>query len=452
MTSVAMPAKILVVDDEPKWLRIVAHYLQGRHHQVATAATGQDALARIKTDPPDLIIADIGMPDMDGYELCSRVRQDVATRAIPFLFLTGHDDDAERIKARKIGSDDFLTKPCSLERLAQAVESAIERIEQARQIAVEEVGPSGRLEDVDLLDLIQTVELEQRTGALVLSHGERTATLYFRQGAIVDADIRSPKREEPLFVLLGWKTGRFLFLPDAEPDGMPITASVANLLFQDLKAFEQHEQQIGPHEETSWTDGSNEGPAGRILVALEETARRVRESHSTGEGPTILRLLIVGLRRSGKSDLIHALVKDLSRSRWAAVGIEQPTAKHVTDFGRVRTSHHTVLHLIAVRAEKRFWPIWEQCLPGAIGAIFLVNPSTPTTVEHLRTFLKGKDRLAPSLPVHGIVTSTMDEATDGEISLQDVELEVSTGPLESQALRLEVLDQLMQKALAVPQR
>jgi DNA-binding response OmpR family regulator/signal recognition particle receptor subunit beta len=442
-----MPAKILVVDDEPKWLRIVELYLQGRQHQVMTAATGQDALDRIKTNPPDLIIADIGMPDMDGYELCRRVRQDAATRAIPFLFLTGHDDDAERIKARKIGSDDFLTKPCSLERLAAAVESAIERIEQARQIAVDQPGTSGRLEDVDLLDLIQTVELEQRTGALVLSHGERTATLYFRQGAIVDADIRSPKREEPLFVLLGWKTGRFLFLPDAEPDRMPITASVANLLFQDLKAFEQHEQRLGPQDE-KWTDRSTEGPTGRILVALEETARRVRENHAPSDAPTILRLLIVGLRRSGKSDLIHGLVKDLSRARWAAMGIEQATAKHVTDFGRVRTSHNTVLHLIAVRAEKRFWPMWEQCLPGAIGAIFLVNPPSPTTIEHLRAFLRSKDLRAPTIPVHAIVASTTDEAADG-VALQDIDVEVSTGSLESQTLRMEVLEQLLQKALTV---
>lgn len=446
-----MPAKILVVDDDPKWLRIVALYLQGRQHHVVTATTGHEAVERIKADPPDLIIADIGMPDMDGYELCGRVRQNAATRAIPFLFLTGHDDDAERIKARKIGSDDFLTKPCSLERLAQAVESAIDRIEQARQISVEDVGPSGRLEDVDLLDLIQTVELEQRTGALVLSHGERTATLYFRQGAIVDADIRSPKREEPLFVLLGWKTGRFLFLPDVEPDRMPITASVANLLFQDLKAFEQHEHIIAPQEETAWKAEPGDGPAGHILVALEETARRLRESHPPGDGPTILRLLIVGLRRSGKSNLIHALVKDLSRSRWAAVGIERPTAKHVTDFGRVRTSHNTVLHLIAVRAEKRFWPIWEQCLPNAIGAIFLINPATETTIEHLRVFLKAKDMLAPNIPIHGIVTSAPKEGIDGSTtSLQDVELDISAGALDSQALRLEVLDQLLQKALAVP--
>src|ERR1041385_1663313 len=187
-------AKILVVDDEAHLRRVVSLYLRARNYEVDTAENGVEAIQKIATDRPDVIVADIGMPGMDGFELCSRLRRDAATKTIPFIFLTAKDHDTDRIKARKVGSDDYLTKPCPLEQLAERVDAISARIEQAKKIRLDRIGLSGQLEDVDVLDMIQMLELSQKTGALVLSHGERTGTLYFRDGVIVDADIRSTKR------------------------------------------------------------------------------------------------------------------------------------------------------------------------------------------------------------------------------------------------------------------
>jgi len=213
MTTQTAAPKILVVDDDPQWLRVVSLYLKKFSYQIATALDGEEAIRKVAEEQPDVVIADINMPGLDGFELCRQLRRDPATRTIPFIFLTGRDQDHDRIRARKIGSDDYLTKPCPLERLTRSVDTLIDRVQQARNLPMDRIEMSGRIEEVDLLDLMQTLELYQKTGALVLSHGERTATLYFKEGVIVDADIQSPKREEPLFILLGWKTGRFLFLP-----------------------------------------------------------------------------------------------------------------------------------------------------------------------------------------------------------------------------------------------
>lgn len=363
-----MPSKVLVVDDEPHLRRVVSLYLRDRNYDVATAEDGTEAIRMVQEDRPDLIIADISMPGMDGFELCSQLRRDPATRTIPFIFLTAKDHDQDKIKASKVGSDDYLTKPCPLDQLAEHVETVIDRIEQAKKIPLDQIGLSGRLEDVDVLDLIQMIELSQRTGALVLSHGERTGTLYFRDGVIVDAGIQSPKREEPLFVLLGWKAGRYLFLPDAVPERMPITASLANLLFEDLRRLEQHEQRSSVATDSpAARQRSDANPAGRVLAHLEEVTQRVRSGQApAATNPQIIRILIVGVVGSGKSELIEYLVKDLSPSHWAAVGIEEPGPEAPTNFGLVRLSPETVLHLIAVRAEKRFRSLWEQCLPEAL--------------------------------------------------------------------------------------
>ncbi len=456
-----MPPKILVVDDEPKWLRIVSLYLSNRDCQVATALNGEEAIQKVAAEHPDLIIADIGMPGMDGYELCSRLRRDASTRTIPFIFLTARDQDQDKIKARKVGADDYLTKPCPLERLAQSVETVMDRIEQARKIPLDRIGMTGRIEEVDLLDMIQTLELDQKTGALVLSHGERTGTLYFRNGVIVEADLRSPKREEPLFRLLGWKTGRFLFIPDAAPERMPITASMANLLFQDLRELEEHEQEAlrsAPQEEPTAHEAPAAGQVGLVLSRLEEVAQKFRSRHLPTADPQVLRILVVGIARSGKSELIQQLVKDLSGSRWAAVGIEEPRAKYRIDVGRVRISRDTVLHLVSVRAEKRFWPVWEQCLPGALAAILLVGSATEETLRHLQAFLKAKGTLAPALPVQVLLSA--DGPVNGESKAGDDPTtiskalgvpapDVSSGNIQDQTVRLTLLDRLLQQALAV---
>jgi DNA-binding response OmpR family regulator len=435
-----MASKILVVDDEPKWLRIVSLYLESRHYQVATALSGEEALEKIADDLPDVIIADIGMPGMDGYELCSRLRTTDRTRTIPFIFFTARDQDQDRIRARKIGSDDYLTKPCPLQRIAQSVESVMDRIEQARSISLSDIGLNGRLDDIDLLDLVQMLELQQRTGALLLSHGERTGTLYFQDGIIIQADIRSPKREEPLFVLLGWKTGRFMFLPDARPDGLPITASVANLLFQDLRTLEDHERVIPP----STTVPAPTPPAAVTLV--QKVGHRLRSLHPSNQPHQIVRILIAGVSQSGASEVLQALVKDLSGERWAAFGMEEPWEAYRTEIGRVRISSDIVLHVIVVRAEKRFWPIWEQCLSTAQGVLLLLYPFTKDTIPHYQAFLRARNTLAPALPLHVVSPSMPDhdflQATGLDTS------QVSLGSPDDPSVRLTAMERLLRDWLS----
>lgn len=440
-----MTSRILVVDDEPKWLRLVSLYLENRNYGVTTALNGIEALRKIEEHRPDVIIADIGMPGMDGYELCSRVRSDPQTRTIPFIFFTARDQEDDRARANKIGSDDYLTKPCPLQRISQSVEAVMDRIEQARAIPLDRVGMNGHLEDVDLLDMVQTIELEQRTGALLLSHGERTGTLYFRNGVIVQADIRSPKREEPLFVLLGWKTGRFMFLPDTLPENLPITASVANLLFQDLRTLEEHE-----HAGQSKIDSAmlhdpapvpTEEEVGQTLAHVEVVGQRLSKLHFSEQRPTVVRVLVAGLGRSGASELLESLVHDLSGARWAAVGTEEPWAAYRTEIGRVRISADVVLHLITVRSEKRFWPVWERCLPLVQGVLLLLIPRTKEALEHYHAFLKARDTLAPSLPVRALTPDQPDDLLYRVTGLDATQ--ISHGSPDDKTVRLKAVAQLL---------
>jgi DNA-binding response OmpR family regulator len=123
---------ILVVDDEPDLLDNVSLALETEGYQVLTAANGVEALARLQTNPIDLILADIAMPDMNGYQLYERVRQNPEWVTIPFIFLTARSLDSDIRYGKELGVDDYLTKPIRAGDLLAVVRGKLRR---ARQLA-----------------------------------------------------------------------------------------------------------------------------------------------------------------------------------------------------------------------------------------------------------------------------------------------------------------------------
>ena len=106
-----MSARILVVDDQAANVRLLEARLQAEYFEVCTATNGADAIAVAKAEQPDLILLDVMMPVMDGYDTCSRIKDDPATRHIPVVMVTALDQREDRIRGLEAGADDFLTKP-----------------------------------------------------------------------------------------------------------------------------------------------------------------------------------------------------------------------------------------------------------------------------------------------------------------------------------------------------
>ena len=107
-------ARILVVDDEPEILRALQPLLAARGYAVTTAASGEAALAALQRQRPDLMLLDLGLPDMPGLELCRLVR---AESSIPIIILTVREQERDKVAALDQGADDYLTKPFGAEEL-----------------------------------------------------------------------------------------------------------------------------------------------------------------------------------------------------------------------------------------------------------------------------------------------------------------------------------------------
>lgn len=128
--------RLLVVDDEINLLRAVEACLRAEGFDVVTARSGPDALVSVARTVPDLIVSDIRMPEMSGYELARQLRNSPATALIPIVFLTAKGETADRIEGFRAGVDAYLTKPFEPDELTAVIKSIIDRTERTRaQIA-----------------------------------------------------------------------------------------------------------------------------------------------------------------------------------------------------------------------------------------------------------------------------------------------------------------------------
>lgn len=106
-----LPVEILIVDDTPANLKLLTSILNAKGYMVRAAPSGELALRSIEMKKPDLILLDIRMPDIDGYEVCSRLKNDENTRHIPIIFISAIDAVSDKIKAFNVGGEDYITKP-----------------------------------------------------------------------------------------------------------------------------------------------------------------------------------------------------------------------------------------------------------------------------------------------------------------------------------------------------
>jgi len=118
-------AKILVVDDTPHNVKLLADILGAKGYAVSTAVNGEEALKKVASEPSDLILLDIMMPGLSGYDVCNRLRADPATALLPIVLCTSLDPGQERVKGIEAGADDFLTKPINQAELFARVKSLL---------------------------------------------------------------------------------------------------------------------------------------------------------------------------------------------------------------------------------------------------------------------------------------------------------------------------------------
>jgi PleD family two-component response regulator len=139
---------VLIVDDTPANLRLLSQMLMEHGYKVRAVTSGTRALASIEAAPPDLILLDIRMPEMDGYAVCEQLKAQASTREIPVVFVSSLDETGDKVRAFAVGGADFVTKPFQVEEVVARVHTHLEvrRLQQELQEANQQL--EQRLEEL----------------------------------------------------------------------------------------------------------------------------------------------------------------------------------------------------------------------------------------------------------------------------------------------------------------
>ncbi len=291
---------ILVADGDPKNLQILKENLEASGFAVITVSNGNKAWEEIQQMPPNLLLTEIDLPGLDGYQLLERLQADPNTKSIPLIFLTNQREIQHRVRGFEMGAKDYLVKPLHVKEVIAHIRMVLRRLERRKAEQMETYMKfSGRLDQLNLADLIESFGVERKSGVLTLSNGRRTGQVYFRDGAVVNSSLGDLKQELAIYQMMPWNKGYFnmVFREIEVPD--EISVSNLGLLLHGIKRMEIREKLISQlsSPETSFTVT----PTFRMLIAKKKVNSDIANFVNLLDGKRDVEQII---NESGLDDLV----------------------------------------------------------------------------------------------------------------------------------------------------
>jgi uncharacterized protein (TIGR02266 family) len=230
--------RVLVADDDPLALQSMRDGLAKLSITVLEARDGEEVIRLAKAEDPDLILLDVMMPRLDGFQVAALLKEDPATAEIPVIFVSALGGPKDKVRGLNLGAEDYLAKPIHPEELRARVQMVLRRIQPSRR-GVSMTG--GELEAMNLPSLVQMFEGERRTARLLLTRGEAKGEIVFEDGKITRAAQGTRKGNAALYQLLTWGEGTFqLAPPDATSQvGGTVDAPTQALLMEGKRRLEE---------------------------------------------------------------------------------------------------------------------------------------------------------------------------------------------------------------------
>jgi len=397
---------LLLVDADVRSLRVLEVSLKKAGYNVTTAVNGQDALTKVQTAQPDLIISDTEMAEVDGFEFCERLKADDNWRQIPFIFLTGQTAIEHKIRGLELGVSDYLTKPIYIKEIITRVGILLQkfqrkRIEQKRDTRTKF---SGRLSDMGVVDLIQTIEVSRKSGLIHFAGEDRQrGAIYFRDGKVIDAECGNLQGEDAVYRLLTWSDGDFEVSFRNVRRRSRIEMSSQGLLMEGMRRLDEwgrHLEQLPPLDTVFQVDAPE---LAERLAELPDSLNAILKLFDSR------RSLMEVIDASAHGDLECLEVVSKLYFEGLIIEVEEPLGI----------------------GEGESWPEMPTTLGGAGRASTV--PGFSGAAE-------------PPDPVEGLVAASPREALDQLSAPEPIEVEEPSGPIETrsfaeEALSAEELDQ-----------
>lgn len=232
---------VVVVDDDARYRELAAEPFRSRGDVVRTYADGLEALSQCLQQPPDVILSDVTMPRMDGWQLLRLVRAREQTASIPVVFLTTLGGESERLLGYQLGVDAYIPKPYNPQEMLVRVHRIVQRSKTAPTAASMGKLVRGELEHVALSSLLSFFDVEKKSGVLLVI-GENVGRILVAEGRVMQAEIEGSTIRNSKFALksmLDWTSGQFEFTPQEVDVEDQLRTSVTAILLEHARQADE---------------------------------------------------------------------------------------------------------------------------------------------------------------------------------------------------------------------
>jgi CheY-like chemotaxis protein len=247
----------LIADEDEGFRKLLALPLAAQGFRIFEAGDGTEAWRLALENRPWLMLADIDLPEVDGFEFCRRVRANSLLSHTPVVFISGSDKFKDRARAQQVGSDDFLSKQTPIRELLIRIQLLLTRYSDLSE-GQGGTGAAaglleGQLEVFGAPGVLQICNQSRLTGIFTArakdpeSSAEMLAVMGFRDGEIINATVTDLMGAEAVYAFLGWPRGHFKFVPGDPGGGEPLAQSVEHLLLEGCRLLDESGR--GPEDE-----------------------------------------------------------------------------------------------------------------------------------------------------------------------------------------------------------
>lgn len=202
--------KILIVDDEPQFCKIMSLQLSMRGYAAVTAGDGFEGFTAAIRERPDLILADVMMPNIDGYEFCSQIKAHPELRSTPVIFVTAKTDQRSLARGYSVGGARYITKPFDAEELMKAIDSRLKDADRTRKLYANKAKKfCGELRVISIFGLLDIFSLNRWDGSIAVERTLDRGWLEIKGGEISRCTVNGREEPESLMTALGWTDGKF---------------------------------------------------------------------------------------------------------------------------------------------------------------------------------------------------------------------------------------------------
>jgi DNA-binding response OmpR family regulator len=229
----------LVVDPDEAQRKLLHDLLQSHGFMVYEAQSGEEGVRLSLARRPWMILTEVNLPELDGFELCRRVRSHTLTRYTPIIFHSSWDDYRERYLGLKLGADDYLSKSASPRELLIRIQLVLKRYADVGTRTRHGAGLEGELKLIGATGLLQMCHLSRFSGTCTVRRPGRKAQFRFREGEILSAESGKLEDAAAVFDLLAWTDGRFEFVPGDPGEGEPLREAFDYLLLEGCRRLDE---------------------------------------------------------------------------------------------------------------------------------------------------------------------------------------------------------------------